>query len=116
MKCGGHGASRTYARCIMKRILFAGLLFGFAFAASAQSTSVSASVDSKAQQTTEEKGKASDAFCLRHTGSRIVERQNRKGQRACTSGIGRVYTREELDRTGEIDMADALRKLDTSIN
>jgi hypothetical protein len=60
-----------------------------------------------------------DRHCLRSTGSRIVAAQNRKADQAgqrCVSANGRAYTREDLDRTGEIDLADALRKLDPSIH
>ena len=54
-----------------------------------------------------------DRNCLRHTGTRIIPR-DRSGKR-CIPQHGSVYTREDLDRTGEIDMGRALRRLDTSI-
>lgn len=58
--------------------------------------------------------------CLRSTGSRIVEARNLRAQREgkpqqCTNAAGRVYTREDLDRSGYVDLGDALRALDTSI-
>lgn len=58
--------------------------------------------------------------CLRSTGSRIVDARNLRAQREgkpqqCTNAAGRVYTREDLDRSGYVDLADALRALDTSI-
>lgn len=57
-----------------------------------------------------------DRYCLRATGSRIVERANARGVRRCTVASGRVYSRDDLDRTGEVDIAEALRRLDTSIH
>ena len=58
-----------------------------------------------------------DRLCLRETGTMIRPRANKaKGRAGCPSiHSGRVYTQEDLRSTGEIDMADALRKLDTSI-
>ena len=50
--------------------------------------------------------------CLRHTGSRLVARAS-NGQR-CVAAAGRVYTREDLDSTGAVNLADALRMLDAS--
>lgn len=63
---------------------------------------------------------ASAKTCLRSTGSRIVEARNLRAQREgkpqqCTNAAGRVYTREDLDRSGYVDLGDALRALDTSI-
>lgn len=63
-----------------------------------------------------------DRNCLHYTGTRIASRSGPrsaagKTQRPCSNGtIGRSYTREDIDRTGEIDIADALRKLDPSIH
>ena len=54
-----------------------------------------------------------DRNCLRQTGTRIIPRD--KSGKPCISQHGSVYTREDLDRTGEIDMGRALRRLDTSI-
>lgn len=56
-----------------------------------------------------------ESFCLRQTGSHIVSNKREVGKR-CIAGNGRVYTREDLDRTGETDMAAALRKLDPAIH
>lgn len=54
--------------------------------------------------------KASDAQCLRQTGSRIQSRA--KGDCAA---YGRSYDRDDLNRTGETDTASALRRLDPSV-
>lgn len=70
---------------------------------------------STAQEETN-KADASDYRCLRHTGTRISSRTDSRKQRACgNAGIGRAYTREDLNRTGEVNIAEALRKLDPSI-
>lgn len=55
---------------------------------------------------------AVDRHCLRETGTRI---RVRSGQRHCTAFAGRVWTREDLERTGQTDIGDALRMLDVSI-
>ncbi len=57
-----------------------------------------------------------DRNCLRHTGTRITHRTSSDKDRICSNGRGRVYTRDDLDRTGRIDIADALRALDPSIH
>ncbi len=67
-----------------------------------------------------------DRTCLRQTGSRVhmrtVARAADAGtdtraasRRDCLAVNGRVYSRDDLDRTGRIDIADALRALDPSI-
>lgn len=53
-----------------------------------------------------------DRHCLRDTGTRI---RLREGERRCTAFAGRVWTRDDLDRTGQTDIGDALRMLDVSI-
>ena len=63
---------------------------------------------------------AAASTCLQSTGSRIVANRNLRAQRAgkplqCANAPGRVYTREELDSTGRIDIYDALRALDTRV-
>ncbi|MGO1001498.1 hypothetical protein [Lysobacter sp. CA196] len=108
----------------MKRLMFAALLSAFAFAASAQTTAaqVDAQVDAKvavpavadvdaradARLATKTEQRKHDPNCLRHTGSRLQPR-NKDG---CLAGAGRSYSRDDLDRTGEVDVGDALRKLD----
>jgi len=48
-----------------------------------------------------------DPNCLTQTGSRVHTR----GKPAC-AGYGRSYDRKDLERTGETDVGQALRKLD----
>ncbi|RPE77242.1 hypothetical protein [Vulcaniibacterium tengchongense] len=56
----------------------------------------------------------SDRHCLRHTGSLI--RADRAGKRGCNPVAGRAYDRDDIDRTGAIDLADALRRLDPAVH
>lgn len=120
----------------MKRLKISliGLLGALAFTAIAQAaepqptpaSDATASAQSDAKRSDAEKPQASDAYCLRHTGTRITSRAADKADanaatagksRTCSNGvIGRAYTREDLDRTGDINLADALRKLDPAIH
>ena len=125
-------------RRLVSPLLLASLLATVAFAASAQTATSSAGVDvdASAQATTDANADARfeanatpqiDRNCLRQTGSRIVanananatrsasDRSDKRGQR-CVAANGRVYSREDIDRTGEVDIADALRKLDPAIH
>lgn len=63
------------------------------------------------------KGKPDDRFCIKETGSRIVAARNKskKADEECVSANGRVYTREDIERTGSVDLRDALRRLDPAI-
>ena len=61
-----------------------------------------------------------DRYCLRATGSRIVVRDSATGEapdfdKHCLALGGRAYSREDIERTGEVDLADALRKLNPAI-
>lgn len=70
-----------------------------------------------AAQSDAKKPDLNDRNCLRYTGTRISNRTDSKKQRSCNNGaFGRAYTREDLDRTGELNIADALRKLDPSVH
>lgn len=54
----------------------------------------------------------SEANCIRETGSRITKRS---GKSPCTGQPGRAYTKDDLDRTGHTNLADALRALDPAV-
>lgn len=100
----------------MKRLLLTALLAGVvpvAFAQAAPEAPVAAPAASLADSA---KTPLSESYCLRETGSRIVARQNAKGQKRCNGMPGRAYTREDLDRTGQVDIADALRMLDPAVH
>jgi len=49
------------------------------------------------------------AFCIKDTGTRIKPKDGE-----CV-GPGRTYSREELDRTGSFNAAEALKKLDPAL-
>lgn len=111
----------------MKRLVSG--LFGALLGTSALATAAWAAepaMQQDVQQTAAQPTRASDGtsaralddrHCLRYTGSRIQPRAQKDGKdgSACTMAAGRSYTRDDLDRTGEVDLADALRRLDTSI-
>lgn len=59
------------------------------------------------------KKRLSEENCLRHTGSRITQRD---GKPRCTGQPGRAYTKDDIDRTGHTNLADALRALDPAVN
>ncbi len=109
----------------MTRFLLAALLTAFAGTAAAQTVTVTKeSGETDTVQTAEAAAPApapqSARNCMRNTGSRIVAAQNMRAEKQgkpqrCASGPGRVYSSEDLDRTGHINIADALRSLDTSI-
>ena len=74
--------------------------------------------DGKPPRDRGQRASASDRFCIRETGSRVTAARNARSKRAeqeCTTAGGRVYTREDIDRTGSADIKDALRRLDPSI-
>ncbi len=100
----------------MTRFLLTAALLAFVGAASAQST-VDATAETKVQAEAKADAKV-DRYCIRETGTRIpVARKADSDQdrKACTAGRGRVYTRQDIDATGRVDLADALRALDPSI-
>ncbi len=99
----------------MHKILLAGALLACAGVVSAQS----APVDEPEEAARASKSKASDRYCIQGTGSRIVatrNARNRAEERECVAGNGRVYSRSDIERTGDVDLGDALRRLDPSIN
>mgnify|MGYP003579749262 FL=1 len=58
--------------------------------------------------------KSSSVGCVKETGTHLRPRDPKTGKALCI-GPGRSYTREQIDRTGQTDLADALRRLDPSI-
>ncbi|PZO08493.1 MAG: hypothetical protein DCF27_08500 [Lysobacteraceae bacterium] len=48
-----------------------------------------------------------DTGCVRETGTRIDKRD----KNGCTGAPGESYSREDINRSGAIDTADAIRKL-----
>ena len=107
-----------------KLVLFASTLCALAFSVGAQNVAVSASAEAEADSAnSNDRDAVSDHTCLRQTGSRIIASANAradarkdKAKRQCTGAPGRSYSREDIDRTGAVDLADALRRLDPSVN
>jgi hypothetical protein len=60
--------------------------------------------------TTEAKPKKLETLCDNVTGTRI--RPSRSNNCASAARPFRTYTQEELERTGEVDLSEALRKID----
>ena len=100
----------------MNRIVIAMLFSTFAFGASAQTaaTDPAVQVDANSAEVTVISGaeETNDRHCLRETGSHLVS----KDKKDCVNASGRSYTREDIDRTGTTDLADALRRLDPSVH
>ena len=115
----------------MNRFLIASALLGFACAVSAQTATAEADAavqhdnmrhdsmhhDNKLKAQAAADAKV-DRFCIQQTGTRIpVARKasSEQDQKRCVAGRGRVYTRDDINATGRVDLADALRALDPSI-
>jgi hypothetical protein len=59
-----------------------------------------------------EKPSVNDRYCLRETGTHIRS----KAKQRCHYSAGRSYSREDIERTGSIDIGQALERLDPSIS
>ena len=102
---------------MMKRLLAAGVLGAAACAVSAEPP-VQSEADARAQAQLEaeaEVQKDADRNCMRYTGTHIQTRAMREKGKDCVIAHGRVYSRSDIERTGAVDIADALRRLDSSI-
>ena len=115
----------------MTRLLLASLLAGMSFAAAAQSAGVGTTMQPVVQDEIQSEIPTRDVrdhSCLRETGSLIATAQNqhtlRDARRNNPNGTvevkcaayGNAYTRQDIQRTGAIDLSDALRQLDPSIH
>lgn len=106
----------------MRRFAFFAVLFGMAFAATAQTAvpepAIPAHQPNATAVGTDTVGESNDGLadrnCLRETGSRLI-RADRKG-RKCAIATGRSYNREDIDQTGAINLKDALRRLDPAVH
>jgi hypothetical protein len=115
----------------LARMTLLAALGACSFAVAAQSSvDVGASVEAGASESVAEDRinpadeHATHPFCLRSTGSRIATRVRSSERDAgagsdkrpeCLSASGRVYTKQDLDSTGAVDVAEALRRLDPAI-
>jgi hypothetical protein len=104
----------------MKRILFASLLCGLAFAATAQQHPFARAPEPHDLKAADAKNQAIDPLCLQETGSLVTRARNQRvksdADKQCAPVPGRVWTRRDIERTGASNMADALRQLDPSIH
>lgn len=114
----------------MKRLALTAALLSLAFAASAQTAAPAAdpaadpqaaaapaasSAETSANQNkADAKDEIADRNCLKHTGSRVI-RADSKG-RKCAIATGRAYNRDDIDRTGAVDLRDAIRRLDPAVH
>lgn len=117
--------SKTIRSRTMIAVCLAGLLGGgAAVAQTVQEDAPQAPAVDQAQQAQEavaqadtaNKNRLADRNCLRDTGSRIRARDPATGKRSCVAGPGTAYNKDDLDRTGQVDLARALRQLDPSIS
>ena len=119
---------------MIRSCMMLGMALGLAASAAARAVSVDPAAEPVMADPLvlhqEQKSSAQpDPDCLRATGSRIVAARNQRLRRdarrasgtgvapvaECSHGSGRVYTRGDIERTGAIDLADALRMLDPGI-
>ena len=98
----------------MKQFLILACAFGLAACATTREAGIAPRAESPADLAAQ---RDSERFCLRETGTRIIVARARdaKDGKNCVIGNGRVYTREQLEMTGRIDIADALRTLDPRV-
>lgn len=124
----------------MKLIVLAMGLCGLSLAAGAQvPTAAPQSGSEAAMEASGRDGHAEAGArnCLRETGTRIRPRSELpdrtasapsrlasrsesgdadRGRSGCVNALGRSYSRDDLERTGHSNMADALRMLDPAVN
>lgn len=110
---------------------FAVVVFGMSFGAFAQTATTDAQAQVQVASTQADAAVAADAQvaantdavngkrtsnvgCVKETGTNIRPRDPKTGKALCI-GPGRSYSREQIDRTGQTDLADALRRLDPSV-
>ena len=108
----------------MKRLALTAALLGLVCAASAQTAAPAQPTDPQTTAPTEasakedkadaKKDELADRNCLQYTGSRLI-RADSKG-RKCANATGRSYSKEDIDRTGALDLRDAIRRLDPAVH
>ena len=102
----------------MKHACIAAALAALAFAAAPVAAYAQDEPEEAERSRARDARKADDRFCIEQTGSRITAARNarsRSDQKDCVASGGRVYTREDIERSGSTDLRDALRRLDPSI-
>ena len=102
----------------MKHVFITAALAALAFAAAPVAVHAQDEPEEANRSRAKDARKADDRVCIEQTGSRITAARNARSrgeQKDCAAAGGRVYTREEIERSGSADLRDALRKLDPSI-
>ena len=103
----------------MKKVLItAAALAALAFVAAPAPAFAQDEPEEAARSRAKDSRKPDDSFCIEQTGSRITAARNarsRSDQKECVAAGGRVYTREDIERSGSPDLRDALRRLDPSL-
>lgn len=102
----------------MKRLLLTSLLSAVAFVAAAQAPAPPGAEPADLRAADMANEDAVKPFCLEETGSLITAAQNRrlaKADKKCAPVAGRSWSRRDIERTGAIDLADALRQLDPTV-
>lgn len=102
----------------MKHAFITAALAAMAFAAAPVLVHAQDEPEEAARSRAKDARKADDRFCIEQTGSRIVAARNARSkseQKDCVATGGRVYTREDIEKTGSVDLQDALRRLDPSL-
>ncbi len=110
------------------KTLLAGALLLSCFAAQAATDTANQQPAGQAEAARTVAARDNDTNCLRYTGSLIVASENQRNERKgaaadadaakpkCNGSPGRSYTQDDIRRTGAIDLADALRRLDPAIH
>ncbi len=99
----------------MKHVFVTAALAALVFAAAPAAVHAQDEPEEAARTRAKEARRADDRFCIEQTGSRIVAARNARSksdEKECVNAGGRVYTREDIERTGSVDLQDALRRLD----
>lgn len=102
----------------MKHAFLAAALTALVFAAAPVMVHAQDEPEEAARSRAKDARKADDRVCIEQTGSRITAARNarsRSDQKECVAGGGRVYTREDIESSGSVDLQDALRRLDPSL-
>lgn len=110
----------------MKKFLTLLLISGFATAAAAQQPASDTAQPQDANATAigaDSSDVLADRNCLRYTGSRITASRNATRIRKnddkapeCANAPGRSYDQDDIRRTGQTNVGDALRMLDPSVH
>ena len=95
----------------MVRNSILGALVAVAAFGCATSTSQKSPADTNAAKNSLQASATAHENCVKDTGSRI----KRPDDRPCGAQPGSTYTQQELENTGRIDTAEALKQLDPRI-